>query len=233
MQRFVKLVFTASVLLSSSPLVCQFTTPKVWSNSSGPWWRVEAGLPQPGSCSCYFDPTLITALGAKSFWADDTVLWKKGGGVAGVSLDFTGVTTIDAGKYTLPTIWHADHFIGDINNFLEAWTNGQCDGVASPCPQVSSCGMVVSFTLDSALGENWPVDFLLGTGDGAGNVVSTQTLDRVDPNKRIINISMNCSPGCGGAGKWFIDHDGGITQPRRRFMDVWVECTSCSASSNN
>lgn len=234
MKRAAKLV-AATVLLSSSSLLCQgqFNTPKTWSNAAGPWWRVVGGHGQAGSCSCYFDPALITELGSKNIWADDTVIWKAGGGTAGVSLDFTGLSCVSISDWVIPFPVHADHYIADINNFLESWTDGACDGGGSPCPEVSSCGMIVSFTLDSSLGEEWPVDFLIGRGDGAGQVVSTQTLDKTDPNKRSINLSMNCSPGCGGSGKWFIDHDGGITQPRRRFQDVWVSCTSCGSSSDN
>lgn len=196
-------------------------TPYDFTNSGGPWWMVVGGH-SSAACSCYFDPTEITKVGHTDIWADDSVKWAEGGGTAGVSLDMNGIKVADAFGIRIPVPFHGDEYIGDINNYLEAWSDGAC--VPGDCTQSDPCSYQVSFTLDSSLGVERPIEFAVTNGGPDRHV---QTLDKTDPNARVINVALILIPPCGGSLDGTITTDGGWAQPERTFKTARISCTGC------
>lgn len=204
-----------------------------WNNAGGHWpWPT----PYDPGCSCYVNPIKITPPGAKSLFASDAVKWDPsapGGPIAGVSLDWIGgkVFSVPFTGIDVPLPIHRDIFQGDISNYLETPSHGQCEGTSAPCPEVTSCSFTISFTLDAtSASHDDSVEWTATSyGPGTGSVSTSKEQEKGDPTKRIINLTMQVEPGCGGWDKvGTIEWDGGITQPTRIFQELRMGCTKCA-----
>ena len=204
-----------------------------YTNSQGGW---ATGAP---ACSCLVDPKVIQAPNDPGdnallhLVSTNKVSW---GGpdtdpIGGVTLAYytPGLYWLDG--IPVPLLYPVSNstFIGDINDYLEEWTAGDCPAAQGGCPVRDPCWFRVSYTIvsDGPQGSHatFPIEW---EAKSTGGLSETNTLDVGDPNKRQVDILMYCAPGCVGTPlRCEVNVDCGADSPQKLFQAIEVACTPC------